>query len=87
MGKEIERKFLIKELPANLSEYPFHELTQGYLNTDPVVRVRKEDDTYYLTSPKRRCIPSPAAESRRKYHFQEALSDPLRSVYNRAGRF
>ena len=45
MGKEIERKFLIKELPANLSEYPFHELTQGYLNTDPVVRVRKEDDT------------------------------------------
>ena len=49
MGKEIERKFLIKELPANLSEYPFHELTQGYLNTDPVVRVRKEDDTYYLT--------------------------------------
>ena len=49
MGKEIERKFLIKELPANLNEYPFHVLTQGYLNTDPVVRVRKEDDTYYLT--------------------------------------
>ena len=49
MGKEIERKFLVKELPANLNEYPFHQLTQGYLNTDPVVRVRKEDDNYYLT--------------------------------------
>ena len=49
MGKEIERKFLVKELPANLSGYPYHELEQGYLNTDPVVRVRKEDDIFYLT--------------------------------------
>ena len=46
---EIERKFLIKELPADLEQYSFHVLEQGYLNTDPVVRVRKEDDTYYLT--------------------------------------
>ena len=49
MGKEIERKFLVKELPASLNEYPYHELEQGYLNTDPVVRVRKEDEIYYLT--------------------------------------
>ncbi len=49
MGKEIERKFLVKELPADLEEYEFHELEQGYLNTAPVVRVRKEDETYYLT--------------------------------------
>ena len=49
MGKEIERKFLVKEIPANLNEYPYHMLEQGYLSTDPVVRVRKEDDTYYLT--------------------------------------
>ena len=49
MGKEIERKFLVKELPANLEEYEFHELEQGYLNTAPVVRVRKEDNSYYLT--------------------------------------
>ena len=45
---EIERKFTIRELP-DLSEYSFHVMEQGYLNTDPVVRVRKEDDTYYLT--------------------------------------
>ena len=45
---EIERKFTIKELP-DLSEYSFHVMEQGYLNTDPVVRVRKEDDNYYLT--------------------------------------
>lgn len=49
MGQEIERKFLIKTLPENLNEYNCHSMTQGYLNTSPVVRVRKEDDTYYLT--------------------------------------
>ena len=46
---EIERKFLIKELPNNLSEYPVHELEQGYLCTSPVVRVRKDNDRYELT--------------------------------------
>ena len=45
---EIERKFLIKEMP-DLMKHSFHCMEQGYLNTDPVVRVRKEDDTYYLT--------------------------------------
>lgn len=49
MGLEIERKFLIKHLPENLSDYECHIMTQGYLNTSPVVRVRKEDDVYYLT--------------------------------------
>ena len=45
---EIERKFTVKELP-DLSQFAFHVMEQGYLNTDPVVRVRKEDDNYYLT--------------------------------------
>lgn len=49
MGLEIEKKYLIKELPKNLSEYECHIMTQGYLNTSPVVRVRKEDNNYYLT--------------------------------------
>lgn len=46
---EIERKFTIKKIPDNLSEYAFHLIEQAYLNTDPVVRIRKEDDQYYLT--------------------------------------
>ena len=48
---EIERKFLISKenLPANLDSYPHHNLEQGYLSTAPVVRIRKEDDNYYLT--------------------------------------
>ena len=48
---EIERKFLISKenLPENLGSYPHHKLEQGYLSTAPVVRIRKEDDNYYLT--------------------------------------
>ena len=46
---EIERKFTVKTLPERLSQYPFHHIEQAYLNTDPVVRIRKQDDEYYLT--------------------------------------
>jgi CYTH domain-containing protein len=46
---EIERKYLIKELPEQLSQYPSQELEQGYLNTEPVVRIRRQDEEYFLT--------------------------------------
>ena len=46
---EIERKFTIKHLPENLAQYPCHIIEQAYLNTDPVVRIRRQDDEYYLT--------------------------------------
>ncbi|MCM1144227.1 MAG: CYTH domain-containing protein [Lachnoclostridium sp.] len=46
---EIERKFTIKALPENLEQYPFHIIEQAYLNTNPVIRIRKQDDEYYLT--------------------------------------
>lgn len=46
---EIEKKYTIKKLPINLEAYPFHIIEQGYLNTDPVVRVRRQDDEYYMT--------------------------------------
>ena len=46
---EIERKFLIPKLPDDLDHYPFHLIEQGYLCTDPVVRIRRQDDDYILT--------------------------------------
>lgn len=46
---EIERKFLIPVLPENLTSCDKHEIEQGYLCTTPVVRIRKEDDHYYMT--------------------------------------
>lgn len=50
-NKEIERKYLISKenLPANLEDYPFHIIEQAYLNTEPVVRIRQSDDSFYLT--------------------------------------
>lgn len=46
---EIERKFLIESLPAGYDTHPFHQIEQAYLCTEPVVRIRREDDSYYLT--------------------------------------
>lgn len=46
---EIERKFTVKKLPENLESYPCHIIEQAYLNTDPVVRIRRQDDEYYMT--------------------------------------
>ena len=48
---EIERKFLVKRenLPENLEQYPSKAIEQGYLCTEPVVRIRKSNDNYYLT--------------------------------------
>lgn len=46
---EIERKFLLKQLPKDMTSFAYHEIEQAYLCTDPVVRIRKEDNSFYLT--------------------------------------
>lgn len=52
MSQEIERKFLLTELPDNLDEYVRHEIIQGYIavTTEGLeVRIRRKGDKYYLT--------------------------------------
>ncbi len=49
MNLEIERKYLIASLPPDLGQYPCVHIEQGYLNTDPVVRIRRSGDAYTLT--------------------------------------
>ena len=46
---EIERKFTLKSLPADLETYPCQTIEQAYLNIAPVVRVRQSGDKYTLT--------------------------------------
>ena len=46
---EIERKFLIEHLPADLSCFKRLEIEQAYLCTNPVVRIRRQDNDFYLT--------------------------------------
>ena len=46
---EIEKKFLLRRLPEELDRYPVRHMEQGYLCTDPVIRIRKSNDRYILT--------------------------------------
>ena len=46
---EIERKFKIKSLPKELDKYKSCTIEQAYLCTNPVIRIRKQDDDYILT--------------------------------------
>lgn len=60
---EIERKFLIHSLPENLSQYPHVHIIQGYINTAPVIRIRKKDADYILT------VKGPGLLSREEVEF------------------
>lgn len=46
---EIERKYIITALPEGYSSYPCHIIEQAYLCTEPVIRIRRQDDGYYMT--------------------------------------
>lgn len=46
---EIERKFLISEMPKDLSSFTCLVIEQAYLCTNPVIRIRRQNDKYILT--------------------------------------
>lgn len=46
---EIERKFLVDHLPENLEQYESALLEQGYISTDPTLRIRRHNDRYIFT--------------------------------------
>ncbi len=46
---EIEKKYLVKYLPEHLETYEQKRISQGYLCTNPVVRIRRSNDDYFLT--------------------------------------
>lgn len=47
--QEIERKFLTKEIPFALSEFPMHQISQSYLHLSPTIRIRQMDTQFFLT--------------------------------------
>lgn len=48
---EIERKYLIEEknLPKDLENFKSLLIEQGYLCRNPVIRIRRQDEQYFLT--------------------------------------
>lgn len=46
---EIEKKFLVKEIPNDLEDYKKEIISQGYISTSPVIRIRQKGSRFYLT--------------------------------------
>ena len=46
---EIEKKFMVTCRPQNLEDYPKKEIEQGYLASNPIVRIRRSNEEYILT--------------------------------------
>ena len=46
---EIEKKYLVKKLPEDLSKYEKWEIEQCYLCAEPAIRIRKRNEDYILT--------------------------------------
>lgn len=59
---EIERKYLVKQLPENLGKYPHFVIEQGYLCTEPTIRIRRKNNDYILTYKSRQNV-SPAVDT------------------------
>lgn len=70
---EIERKFLIKELPK-LATYESAKISQGYISVDPVIRIRAVENDYFLT------VKSKGAMIREEFELQITL-DQYNTLY------
>ena len=46
---EIERKFLASAQSVSLDGLKSRSIVQGYISTEPVIRLRKQDDEHFLT--------------------------------------
>lgn len=64
---EIERKFLMSELPPRFDSYPHYSIEQGYISSTPVIRIRKKStdvETKYILT-----IKSSGLMSREEYEI------------------
>ena len=98
---EIERKYLVTNPPEAYTDYPFRQIEQGYLCTDPVVRIRRDNDSYYLTYKSKGLLSRQEynlpltiesyghllKKSRRHCPYQAPVPDSLWFLYHRTGHF
>ncbi len=68
-NREIERKWLVKNIPFDLKEFQFLQIEQAYLSSSPTVRVRREDDHFYLTYKAAPNMPGNSDISREEYNL------------------
>lgn len=76
---EIERKFLVKELPVDLEQYPHVEIEQGYLCTSPTLRIRRMGDFFWLTVKEKSTAKSTAIHNREEeFQLSESKYNSLK---------
>lgn len=46
---EIEKKFLLNQIPFSLEDYTSTQITQTYISTNPTIRLRNSDGKFFLT--------------------------------------
>ena len=46
---EIERKFLTKHIPFDITVYPYKQISQAYISFSPTIRIRQSNEDYILT--------------------------------------
>lgn len=46
---EIEKKYLVRDIPMDIDDYPHESIEQAYLCTDPTLRIRKKGRKFYFT--------------------------------------
>ncbi|MGN1230550.1 MAG: adenylate cyclase, partial [Anaerotignum sp.] len=46
---EIERKFLTKHIPFDVTIYPCQQISQAYISFSPTIRIRQSNEDYILT--------------------------------------
>lgn len=61
---EIEKKYLLQALPFSLDNFPCIAIIQGYISTDPVIRIRQANDDFILT------IKGPGLMAREEHELQ-----------------
>lgn len=52
---EIERKYLVHEIPVDLTKYQVKHMEQMYVSVKPVIRIRRTDDRRVLTVKSKDC--------------------------------
>ena len=46
---EIERKFLTKQIPFDITVYPYKQISQAYISFSPTIRIRQSNKDFILT--------------------------------------
>ena len=47
---EIERKFLTKEVPFSLADFPARKISQCYISMSPTISLRPGDDRHIISA-------------------------------------